>query len=181
MASSILVISIFIPSPSVVLNGSSPSIILRKGTISIIYEKEFTSGRTTTFGNILIPEHRLFLGLRVSASRSAMKSASKVFSRMFFAILSDFLERAALTPASALIVAPLKKLKIFESPFFSVPTPTSTPAVPSTPELTSVINSVVFFNSPPAIICIKSATNASSKYTIFKKLLFSISQISPCF
>ena len=121
-----------------------------------------------------MPAQRLFLLLLLSASSRAIKSARSVFSRMFFAILSDFFERFALTPASTLIVAPLKKLKILESPFFSVPILASALAFPSMPELTSVINSVVFFNSPPAIICIKSATNASSKYITFKKLLLSI-------
>ena len=55
---------------------------------------------------------RLFLVLLLSASSSAIKSARSLFSRIFFAILSDFLERFALTSTSALIVAPLKKLKI---------------------------------------------------------------------
>ena len=171
--------SIFIASPSLVLNGSSPSIILRKGAISIIYEKEFTSGLTITLGNTLIPPQRLFFGLRWSASSRAIKSASRVFSRMFLAILSDFLERFVFTLASALIVAPLRKVNILDKAFFSVPTPPSMPAVPSIPELTSVINSVVFLSSPPAMICMKSATNASSKYTIFKKFVLSII-LSPC-
>ena len=128
-----------------------------------MYEKEFTSGLTTTLGNILIPLQRLFFVLRLSASSREIKSANRVFSKIFFAIRSDFLERFAFTPASALIVAPLRKLKILDNAFFSVPIPASTPTVPSIPELTSVINSVVFLSSPPAMICMKSATKASSK------------------
>ena len=174
MACSILVISSFIKSPSLVLIGNSPLIILRNGAISIINEKEFTSGLTTTLGKIFMPLQRLFLDLRLSASNKAIKSAKSVFSRIFFAILSDFLERFTFAFASAPILAPLKKLNILDKLFFSVPIVASAPADPSISELTSVINSVVFLSSPPAIICIKSATNASSKYTIFKKFVLSM-------
>ena len=95
-------------------------------------------------GNILIPLQSLFFFLRLSVSSRVIKSASKVFSKIFFAILLDFLERFAFAPASPLIVIPLRKPNNFGSPLFFGYTSTPAPTDPSIPEFTSVINSVVF-------------------------------------
>ena len=124
------------------------------------YEKEFLTGFTVIFSNTSIPLHLLFLDRLTSALRIDTKSDSNVFSKMFFTILSLLCDISALAFPDTVRSIPEKMLKIFAIPFVSVPAFASIAASASAFECSSLKNSLVFFNSPPAIICKKSALRA---------------------